>query len=203
VTITSLKVALTGGIATGKSRVAQWFVTEHQVPLIDTDQVAHTLLKEDGAVRRFLSERLGGEAFESETGNVIRSRVGERLFQDPIFKAELEGLMHPKIRQSVKDFFTKHEGQTPLIIAEVPLLFETGVTLLYDECWLVYASEAVQRQRLSASRGYEEVEISRRLANQLPIESKKTLAHRIIDNNGLWEQTLAQLQSLWSTLFLM
>jgi dephospho-CoA kinase len=196
-----LRIGLTGGIATGKSRVSRWFAETHQVPFISTDTVAHELLNTNATVRSFLQQALGEAALDSDTGAVHRSEVGKRLFSDAAFKQTLEALLHPLIREQVRRFFEATQThQVPLCLAEVPLLLETGYRQLYDEVWLVYTPESQQRQRLREYRHLDEAAIDQRLASQLSIESKRSQVDRIIENSGSWEETVQQLERLYESL---
>lgn len=188
-----LKVALTGGVGTGKSSVAQWFAAQG-VPVVDTDVLVHSLLNQDEDIQRWLQQQFGDVAFNADR-SVNRKAMGQQVFHNEVLRKALEAQLHPKVRQQVALFFKEH-AEAPLVIAEVPLLFETGYRELYDEVWLVYAPQATQKQRLMQNRGLSPEEAEVRLNSQLPIESKRSLADRVFDNIGNFEaETVPQLNA--------
>ena len=158
-----MRIALTGGIACGKSLVAK-FLNELGVETIDADDIVHELIP-DPAERK----RLAAEVFGNETK-----------------RKELEARIHPLVREKIESFLST---PTPLTytshrIAVIPLLFETHWDADYDIICCVRSARATQVARMMETRGYTREEAEARLAAQMPVEEKAAKSHYVIENNG-------------------
>ena len=194
-----LTIGLTGGIASGKTSVANWFAARG-IPVINADRTAHELM-EQSAVISMLEQEFGREIIKD--GKVNRALLGSRVFSDPKAKKRLEKIIHPLIRQSMQEKLASLQKQNhKLIILDIPLLFEVGWDKYVDQVWVVYVSPAIQRERLMARNGFTEQEAELRIASQMPIKEKAKRADLIIDNSGTWEQTEEYLNNLWSKLII-
>lgn len=207
-----MKVALTGGIACGKSLLAR-FLNELGVKTIDADDVAHELIP-DPAERR---------------------RIAAEVFADPAKRRELEARLHPQIKARIDEFFEvvvgspscRNEGgnfrsttttpdynsnshsltpplphpSTPpnsnpkLRLAIIPLLFETHWDSEYDIICCVASTRDIQISRMVRQRGYTREEAEARLAAQMPVEEKAAKSHYVIENNGTTEELKAKAKS--------
>ncbi len=168
-------VALTGGIATGKSSVAEIFSTLGY-DIVDADKVAHRLLDEN-------ADKIAdifGEKFV-QNGRVDRKALGSLVFADKAQRERLEGLMHPLIRDEVLDISAKLDKKSWPYLIELPLFFETGAYEI-DNSILVYAPREMQLKRLMARNNLSKKEANDRIDSQMDIESKKAKAKYIIDN---------------------
>ncbi|NLM21735.1 MAG: dephospho-CoA kinase [Peptococcaceae bacterium] len=192
-----LTIGLTGGIASGKTSVANWFAARG-IPVINADRTAHELM-EQSAVISMLEQEFGREIIKD--GKVNRALLGSRVFSDPKAKKRLEKIIHPLIRQSMQEKLASLQKQNhKLIILDIPLLLEVGWDKYVDQVWVVYVSPKIQRERLMARNGFTKQEAELRIASQMPIEEKAKRADLIIDNSGTWEQTEEYLNNLWSKL---
>jgi len=189
-----MKIALTGGIACGKSLLAR-FLNELGVETIDADDVAHELIP-DPAERR---------------------RIAAEVFADPAKRRELEARLHPQIKARIDEFFEvvvgspscRNEGgnfrsttTTPnynynpkLRLAIIPLLFETRWESEYDIICCVASTRDIQISRMVRQRGYTREEAEARLAAQMPVEEKAAKSHYVIENNGTTEELKAKAKS--------
>lgn len=183
------RIGLTGGIATGKSTVTN-LLRERGVPVFCADAEVHRLLNEDEAVRQFLRKTFG-ETIIQPDGSVDRKAIGANIFANKELKQRLEGELHPRVRQARQAFFQKH-ADNALAVADIPLLYETDDPATYDEIWVVFAPETLQRQRLREQRGWDETTITQRLAAQWPIEKKRELADVVLENTTSLEALKAQ-----------
>ncbi len=168
-------VALTGGIATGKSSVAEIFSTLGY-DIVDADKVAHRLLDEN-------ADKIAdifGEKFV-QNGRVDRKALGSLVFADKAQRERLEGLMHPLIRDEILDISAKLDKKSRPYLIELPLFFETGAYEI-DNSILVYAPREMQLKRLMARNNLSKKEANDRIDSQMDIESKKAKAKYIIDN---------------------
>ncbi len=168
-------IVLTGGIATGKSTVAN-LLKLHGFSIIDADKIAHKVLDQNA---NKIAE-LFGESFV-EDGSVDRKALGKLIFSDKDAKKRLEALLHPQIREEIKAQAKLFEEKGLPYIVDIPLFFETkGYEI--DEVLVVYATPAMQKMRLIEREGYSEDEADSRINAQLPIDEKRDLASFVIDN---------------------
>ena len=170
-------IALTGGIATGKSTVAS-LLALHGLRVIDADAIAHRLLDENSA---WVSETFGERYVKN--GKVERGELGKVIFSDAQAKAKLEAFLHPKIRQAIEAESERQDRFKFPYLIDIPLYFETQAYPIKDSV-VVYTPKALQLQRLMKRNGFEEAEALRRIESQMDIEAKKTRATWVIDNSG-------------------
>lgn len=192
----SCVVGLTGSIATGKSTVVEWFKTKH-VPVIDADQIAREIVEPGKPILMRLKETFG-EAIIQTDGSLDRALLGQMIFNDDTLRQKLDDLMHPAIVKEMVARRDKYLNQNePLIILDIPLLFEGGLTDLVDRIMVVYTSESVQLERLMKRNKLSKQEATQRIKTQWSIEKKKALATDVIDNNGSIEETYQQCDALY------
>ena len=173
-------VALTGGIGSGKSTVAELFAALGAA-VSDADAIAHALT----APGEPLVAEIGAEFGPGLVGpDGVLDRVALRrlVFADPIRRRQLEALVHPRIRaQMIQDLAT---GTAPYTVLVIPLLFETGQTDLADRVLVVDLPEGQQRLRVARRSGLDSAEIDRILASQVSRAKRLAGADDIIDNSG-------------------
>jgi dephospho-CoA kinase len=192
----SCVVGLTGSIATGKSTVVEWFKTKH-VPVIDADQIAREIVEPGKPILMRLKETFG-EAIIQTDGSLDRALLGQMIFNDDTLRQKLDDLMHPAIVKEMVARRDKYLNQNePLIILDIPLLFEGGLTDLVDRVIVVYTTESVQLERLMNRNKLSKQEATQRIKTQWSIEKKKALATDVIDNNGSIEETYQQCDALY------
>lgn len=196
-----LRVGLTGGIASGKSMITQ-FLQDAGIHTIDADHVVHGLLETDQALKAEIRQVFGDTVFTPE-GEINRKQLGMVVFADPVKKKQLEGMIHPKVRQAIDAFFTQHQ-QDKLAVAVIPLLFESDLAQYYDVVWLVRASQVQQIDRLITTRGMTRAEALTRIQNQMPYDDKlkalqKLPKSAVIDNTGSPDETRRQVNQLIAT----
>jgi len=189
-TSTQTRVALTGGIASGKSLAGE-LLQAKGIPVIDADHIVHQLLKQDAELKKQIHQHFGPSVFyvgPAGEDEVDRSALAALVFADARERRQLESWIHPKVRLAINQFFEKH-ASAPLVVASIPLLFEAGMAHLYDEVWLISCDEATQSARLASHRAMTLDAAKARLASQMPLEEKKRRLlecprYRILDNNG-------------------
>lgn len=190
-------IALTGGIASGKSLVANRF-REHGIPVIDTDEIARQVVAPGQPAWLRLREAFGPAYFEPD-GALDRAAMAARVFADPDARRALEAITHPAVfaevdRQVAALCDAPHPP--PTILVAVPLLYEVGAEGRFDGVVVVHANRDQQLARLAASRGYPPAEAEARIAAQLPVEEKRMRADWVIDNTGSVEATRTQVDAL-------
>ncbi len=184
-------IGLTGGIATGKTTVANYLATTYQLPIFDADIYAREAVAAGTPICEAIATRYGSQILLSD-GNLDRQQLAEIIFNDREERTWVEGLIHPQVR----DRFL-HESQAlsvPIVVFVVPLLFETGMTNLVTEIWVVYCSPEQQLQRLIQRNNLTREQAAVRISNQLPITEKVALADVVLDNSATLEVLLQQVQ---------
>jgi dephospho-CoA kinase len=184
-------VGLTGSIGMGKSTVAAMFA-EEGVPVFDADAVVHRLQGPGGALVAAIEA-----AFPDTTGvqGVDRTALSEAVVGDPAAFARLEALVHPAVAAERERFLLQHAA-APIVVLDVPLLFEAGDWQAVDRILVVSAPEAVQRARVLARPGMSPARFEAILARQLPDAEKRARADHVIDTGTGLEQTRAQVRAL-------
>jgi dephospho-CoA kinase len=175
-----------GGIASGKSRVAELLAGPRGV-VIDADRLAHEALDEP-AVRERIRARFGPGVFGS-AGGVDRGLLAREVFGDPGARAALEGWVHPRVRERIAAALARarQEGAARVVL-DVPLLLENegqhGLLALCDRLVFVDAPAEARERRAMAARGWAAEELARREAAQLPLAEKRARAQHVIENDG-------------------
>ncbi len=169
-------IALTGGIATGKSTVAS-LLALNGMRVIDADKIAHTLLDDS---KEWVAE-IFGEEFVGPKG-VDRAALGKVVFANPQKKQTLEAYLHPKIKKEIERESEKQDAFEFPYLIDIPLFFENN-NYPIERSVVVYTPPKLQLERFMKRNGYDEEESLRRIASQLPIDEKAKRATWIIDNS--------------------
>jgi dephospho-CoA kinase len=176
-----LRIALTGGIGSGKSTVAEAFA-RRGVAISDADRISHQLTAAGGAAMAEICAVFGPRCCLA-SGALDRTWMRERVFADSTARAELEAILHPRIRQQMLAETAQAPGSYCLLV--IPLLFETGQQHIVDRVLVVDVPEALQIERVRARDGLDEVSIRRILASQVEREQRLAGADDVIDNSAL------------------
>lgn len=173
-------IALTGGIATGKSTVCNLFKL-HGFLIIDADKIAHRLLDENsGGIATMFGEEY------VENGKVIRKKLGKIIFSNEENKLKLEALLHPLIKDEIYKESRELEKQGKPYFIDIPLFFEK-MHYPIPKSLVVYIPRNLQIKRLMDRDNINEEEAKLKISNQMDIEEKKQLADLIIDNSSSLE----------------
>jgi len=170
-------VALTGGIATGKSSVAKMFEADG-FSVIDADRVAHEILEEE---QQKIAEMFGKEMISE--GKVDRKALGAVVFADPLKRKALEGLLHPLIYGRITSMAEAEDKKKKPYIVDIPLFFEGGRYPI-KRTLVVYAPAVLQIERAMTRDGLDREAVLERIAAQIDIEEKRYLADYVIDNSA-------------------
>jgi len=186
-------IALTGGIATGKSTVAS-LMKLHGIAIIDADEIAHELLD----VNSSIIATMFGEEYVSK-GKVQRTALGKIIFTDEDKKAELEEFIHPLIRVEIEKRSAVYDSRNFPYLIDIPLFFENSA---YDikECVVVYTPASVQLERYMKRNKIDEDEAMIRINSQMPIDDKKAKATYIIDNSLNLRHLQAEVETFVDTI---
>jgi dephospho-CoA kinase len=157
------KIGLTGGIGSGKSIVARVFRVLG-VPVYNSDERAKALYVESGEVQRAVIDLLGDNAYHSD-GKLNRDYVGQRVFSDREMLEKLNKIIHPAVGRDFQAWVDQQES--PYIIKEAAILFESGANRGVDKVLAVMAPDDIRIQRVMQRDGVSESEVRRRMANQM------------------------------------
>jgi dephospho-CoA kinase len=191
------RVALTGGIATGKSSVRRRFA--HQgVPTIDADALAHAMIAPGtpGAAR--IVERFG-PGVRSSDGSIDRRTLGAIVFADPAARRDLEDIVHPAVYEAINAWYAALPP-LPFAVADIPLLYETGRESGFDVVVVAACEPEEQLRRVVERDGLTPDAARQRLAAQLPIAEKVRRADHVIRTDGSHDATDAQVDELVASL---
>jgi len=169
-------IALTGGIATGKSTVAS-LMKLHGIAVIDADEIAHELLD----IHHTEIARMFGEQYV-RNGKVLRTELGKIIFTDEAKKKELEAFIHSLIREEIERRAAVYDSREFPYLIDIPLFFENGAYDIKDSV-VVYTPPEVQLERYMKRNGLSEEEAKIRINSQMSIDEKKARATWIIDNS--------------------
>jgi dephospho-CoA kinase len=191
-----LKIALTGGIAGGKSQAAR-YLADLGAHVIDADRVAHEAYAPgtqgfDEVVAAFGPDIVG------PGGAIDRARLGARVFTDPAELARLTAIVWPHTRRLLAERIAEQEALgTPAVVLEAAVLYDAGWQDLVDEVWLIDSPRAAVLERLR-ERGLEAPEAERRLAAQTDLARARRLATRVIDNDADLDALQRKVEEAWS-----
>lgn len=179
-----IKLGLTGSIGMGKSTVAKMFADEG-IPVFDADAEVHKLQGPAGRVVAAIEARFPGTTGE---GGVNRTALAEAVLGDDVAMKALEAIVHPAVGEERAAFLTEHAA-APLVVFDVPLLFETGGQRAMDKVAVVSAAPDIQRQRTLQRPGMSEGKFDAILARQVPDADKRARADFVIPTDVPLEET--------------
>lgn len=190
-----LKVALTGGIATGKSYVRAR-VARRGVPTVDADALVHELLAAGTGATAEVARRFGARVLGGE-GAVDRRALAALVFGDAAARRELEAMLHPMVYARIEAWAaTQARAGAPWILADIPLLFETGHERDFDRVIATVCPPDEQVRRVMARDGSDEAAARARILAQWPAATKAARATDVIDTGGTVEATEAQVDAI-------
>ena len=193
-----LRVALTGGIATGKSYCLRHFA-ELGVPVVDADRLARDAVTPGSAGLRAVVERFGSEVLAAD-GSLDRAALGRIVFGDQRARAALEAIVHPEVYRHIREWFANLPAGTRVAMADIPLVFETGHNHDFDAVVVAACQPDEQVRRVMARDGLPERDARARLAAQWPIEEKVKRASHVIWTDKGFAETDRQVGDVYARL---
>jgi dephospho-CoA kinase len=190
-----IRLALTGSIGMGKSTVADMF-RRRGVPVFDADATVRRLQGPGGLLVKRIEKRFPGTTTDQ---GVDRDALSRRVLGDPSELEALEAIVHPAVHHERTRFIVEN-GDAPVLLFEIPLLFETGGAETFDKVIVVSAPSEVQRQRVMARNGMTEDKFKALLDRQMPDPEKRRNADFVIDTGGDLSTTEAQVGDILSCL---
>jgi dephospho-CoA kinase len=194
-----LNIALTGGIATGKSYVLEQF-RQRGVPCLDADLLAHGATGAGTEATMAIAERFGAGVLAAD-GGVDRRKLGAIVFADPSARRELEAIVHPAVYRAIAAALRAFAlvGNYPIAIVDIPLLYETGRAGDFDKVIATFCPPEAQLARL-LERGLTIEQARQRLAAQSPADEKAARADIVIKTGGSFAETDRQVADVLATL---
>ena len=189
-------IGLTGGIATGKSTVAR-LLAARGAEIVDADVLAREVVEPGSPALAEIAAGFGDSVLTPE-GALDRGALGAVVFADPAQRRRLEAITHPRIAALMGERIAAGlASEAPLVVADIPLLFEGDRVGLVQGVLLVDCPEEVQLRRLMLRDGIDEAAARARVAAQMPLAEKRRRATWVIDNSGTPEETAARVASWW------
>lgn len=187
-------IGLTGGIASGKSTVAKLFM-EKNIPIIDADVIAKEVVEPGTPAYDQVIKEFGVTILHDDL-SIDRKLLGSIVFTDDVSRGKLNEIVHPFVKKKMLEQRNVYiEAKEKVIVLDIPLLFESNLTGLVDEVWVVFVDQTTQLGRLMKRNQLSEEEAMSRIKSQMPIDKKARNADVIINNSGLIEETKSQFES--------
>ena len=193
-----LRVALTGGIATGKSRCLRG-LSALGTPVIDADALSRDVVAPGTPGLAAIIRRFGPQVLGSD-GSLDREALGRIVFGDAAARRDLEAVIHPMVYAAIEDWFEQLPVQVSFGVADIPLLYETDHAGDFDRVIVAACDPVEQRRRVILRDGLSEVEADQRIASQMPIGEKRARADYVVDTSGEAADTEKQVVEIWKRL---
>jgi dephospho-CoA kinase len=191
-----VRVALTGGIASGKSKVAAELAARGAI-IIDADVLAREVVEPGTPALAAIIDRFGEQVVTD--GRLDRPRLAQLVFADPLARRDLERIVHPAVRARAAEL-ERAAGDAAIVVHVIPLLVETGQQGDFDLVVTVDVDQETQIQRLVARNGFTRGEAESRIAAQAGREDRKIVADVVVDNTGSVTRLREQVDALWAEL---
>ena len=197
----TLKIGLTGGIASGKSTVCDLF-SQLSVEIIDADKISHDITKKDGLAFQEILDYFGKKILDLD-GELDRQQLRSIIFNDATAKRALENIIHPKVLNEINKNIS--DSTAPYLIIAVPLMIETGMNKLMDRVLLIDCSIETQIRRLIERDKCTKQQAQSIIENQASLESKRAICDDVIVNEegtsfDLLKTEVIKLNDFYSTL---
>lgn len=188
-------LALTGGIATGKSTADQFFKKQN-IPIVDCDKIAHDLMKPKNASWQVIKDNFGGE-YLNDDQTINRKKLGQLVFSDKSALNKLNQLTHPLIFDKTIQKIESYQNED-MVILDAPVYFESGWDKknIADGILVITLPETVQIDRLKHRNNLTDEEARMRIKSQIPLDKKTQLADFVIENTGTIKELESKLEHL-------
>ena len=189
-------IGVTGGVGAGKSAILSYLKDKANTRVMLADEIAHFLMEPGSDCYEKLRGAFPEEDIWQKNGFFDKEALGKMIFSNPQKRDRLNGIVHPAVKDYVKkqQVLETQKGELDYLILEAALLIEEKYNEICDELWYIYTDSTVRRQRLKESRGYSDEKIDNILASQLSEEEYRKACQVIIDNNGTFEESIAQIE---------
>jgi len=193
-------IALTGGIASGKSTIAAR-LAEHGAVVVDADAIVRDVQQPGSPVLDAIAREFGSDVIRDD-GSLDRAALGARVFGDGEQIARLNRIVHPAVRAESQRRFDEAFAAAPdaVVVYDVPLLVEARVDDPWELIVVSHAPAEVRLRRLTDLRGMNETDAAARVASQVGDDARLAVADVVIDTTGTMDDTLRQVDELWEEL---
>ena len=189
-------IGITGGVGAGKTQILEYLNNKYGATICQADKVGKKLQKKGGACFDAIVEHFGEEILD-EKGELDRDRLADIVFSNQEELEILNGIVHPAVKEEVRKKIAHEERKhTNIFVLESALLIEDHYDEICDELWYIYVEDEIRRNRLYFSRGYDAQKIDEIIAAQLPKDMFLKHCDRVIDNSGVFAETMMQLDAI-------
>lgn len=189
-------IGLTGGIGAGKTQILNYLNDKYGASICQADEVARKLQKKGTPVYEEIVAHFGREIVDAK-GEIDREKLAAIVFSDDNELKALNHIVHPAVKEEIKRKIAAEKRKcTRLFLVEAALLIEDHYEEICDEFWYVYVKKEIRKNRLTYARGYQPEKIDEIMAAQLPKEEFLKNCDRVIDNNGVFVETMLQLDKI-------
>jgi dephospho-CoA kinase len=188
-------LGLTGGIGSGKSMVAQMFARLGAV-VIDADQLAREVVEPGQPALQEIVATFGRDMLLPD-GRLDRPKLARIIFADPVERAKLDAITHPRIRARMDEEIKARRSGPGVLIVDIPLLYENNRMNQVERVIVVWVDPQTQVRRIRQRDGLSAEAARQRIAAQMPLEAKRARADHVIDNSGTKEDTRRQVEAIY------
>lgn len=188
-------LGLTGGIGSGKSMVASMFANLG-AEVIDADQLAREVVEPGQPALEEIATAFGREILLPD-GRLDRGKLARIIFADPIARARLNAITHPRIQERMATEMALRGSRPGVLIVDIPLLYENDRTGTVDNVIVVWVDTKTQLRRLVERDGLTADEARQRIAAQMPLDEKRARADMVVDNSGSRQNTRRQVEAIY------
>lgn len=186
-------IGITGGVGAGKTQVLEYLNNKYGATICQADKIAKKMQKKGGICYDAIVEHFG-EGILNEKGELDRERLAEIVFNDSEELEAINAIVHPAVKEEVRRKIAHEERKhTNLFIVESALLIEDNYDEICDELWFIYVKDDIRKRRLIFSRGYDPKKVDDIISSQLSKDIYLQRSDRVIDNNGVFAETMIQL----------
>lgn len=194
-----LKIGLTGGIASGKSTVTQWFL-DQGVKVLDADKIVRDLQQPNTVLLKQLAQTFGADVIE-DNGHLNRALLGRLIFGNEEAKQKLNDIMKPLIYQKlVEGIEEAKRAEEVMVVLDMPLLYEFEFEHLVDTVVVVHVSRPTQIKRLMQRDQIEESYAESKINSQMSLDEKRSRGDFVLNNEGSINELKAQFETLYAHL---
>ena len=179
-----LKIAITGGIGSGKSAFSK-FIQEKDYPVINVDDVSKETLVTDKNVKLKIEKEFGKESFIN--GKINKKFLAEKIFSNPHNVIKINSIVHPRVIEKVNILISEKLKNSDIVFAEAALIYEAEMDKFFDYVVLITAEEKLRLKRKIEFDNFSEEQFVKRDENQIPDIEKKKQADFVFENNGSFE----------------
>lgn len=192
-------IGLTGGVGSGKTVVAHKLAELAKAELLIADELGHLVMEKDTTGYYEIVKAFGKEVL-NEQGAISREHLSAIVFSDSEALKKLNGIIHPAVKEYMKDYIAQRKEKDGYLILETAIMFESGCDALCDEVWYVYVPAKVRMERLKENRGYSEEKSRSIMEKQLLEEEFRRRCKREVRNDGTMEALEEELRSVFTGL---